>query len=126
MQPDYSKYSNFELLEAIDSIDKIKYPERYRKLALEIKSRSNEFDKDLRKAKQDNKDLWVAIGCLFFVMPLLTFIGIDAMVTGEFALKTYVFTREEYPVLFIAHVVFCFAIVLLLAVGLFKMSRSRT
>ncbi|MCP3864586.1 MULTISPECIES: NfeD family protein [Marisediminitalea] len=126
MQPDYSKYSNLELREAINSIDKIKYSERYRKLKLEMESRGNEIEKDVHNAKKDNRDMWITIGCLLFVIPLFTFMGIDAIITGEFTLKHHVFTKEEHPLFFTVQVVFCFAIVLLLAVGLYKRSRRGT
>ena len=40
MSPDYSAYSQEELLEALDSIDKDLYPENYETLALELSKRN--------------------------------------------------------------------------------------
>jgi len=40
MSPDYSEYSQEELLEALDSIDKDLYPENYKTLTLELSKRN--------------------------------------------------------------------------------------
>lgn len=41
MSPGYSEYSQEELLEALDSIDKDLYPENYETLALELSKRND-------------------------------------------------------------------------------------
>ncbi|WP_148669338.1 hypothetical protein [Parashewanella tropica] len=126
MTPDYVKYSKSELQQAISTIDKQSYPERFELLTIELEKRNEQGESNPTKVRYSLKEALVAIGNLIFVIPLMLYAGVNALKKGEFAVKGTVFTAADHFVLFLLCVIFCFVISGILAYSIFLTINKRT
>ncbi|MBB1336368.1 hypothetical protein [Pseudoalteromonas sp. SR44-2] len=108
MEPNYSEYSITELQEAIKSIDRALYPERFELLKAELLNREEEEHNASQLVSLSSKDLLIKLSNAFFVIPLMIYIGIDALNSGEILLKGGAISKNENFILFTLSVIFCF------------------
>ncbi|PKG65840.1 MULTISPECIES: hypothetical protein [Pseudoalteromonas] len=119
MEPNYSEYSITELQEAITSIDRALYPERFERLKAELLNRDEEEHDASQLVSLSSKDLLIKLSNAFFVIPLMIYIGIDALNSGEILLKGGAISKNENFILFTLSVIFCFLISAVLTCSLF-------
>ena len=74
MEPNYSEYSITELQEAITSVDRALYPERFELLKAELLNREEEEHDASQLVSLSSKDLLIKLSNAFFVIPLMSYI----------------------------------------------------
>jgi len=99
MEPNYSEYSITELQE------------------------EEEHDAS-QLVSLSSKDLLIKLSNAFFVIPLMIYIGIDALNSGEILLKGGAISKNENFILFTLSVIFCFLISAVLTYSLFMDKRK--
>ncbi|HDY91562.1 MAG TPA: hypothetical protein ENH67_04190 [Pseudoalteromonas sp.] len=119
MEPNYSEYSVTELQEAITSIDRALYPERFALLKAELLNRDEEDHEASQLVSLSSKDLLIKLSNAFFVIPLMIYVGVDALNSGEILLKGAAISKNENFILFTLSVMFCFLISAVLTCSLF-------
>lgn len=114
MSPDYPRYSLKELREALETIDKARYPERLEQIYCEITKRtvaanSNIPNSDIPPSSCEN----VMMGRRVFVFILgIIFIcwGGYSAIEGEMVGKNRIYTKENDPFLFYFRVLICIGV----------------
>ncbi|WP_448556350.1 hypothetical protein [Thalassotalea montiporae] len=126
MEPDYSKYSLSELYQTYNDIDKQVYPERALRLEREINARQSDSDSELvvdsesgRFELTEFKFIAVKTVNCVFVIPLLVYIFIDAILTGEIKTRQFVYSVDGNLGGYILFLVAIFVLISLLLSSLF-------
>jgi hypothetical protein len=121
MEPDFSKYSIVELREALNSIDKKKYPER----VVLINDRLNKLESDMKTLKSQNSQnssvkqpiMFGRIGYLFLSL-LFIYFFVSTIDKGQVSLRFgSTLSISESPILF-----YSVTIILLVFALIFGMS----
>ena len=107
MEPDYSSYSIEELNDALVNIDKAAYPQRAKKIELEIAKRSkvNSAAKEQSAVKSETKfgagsQLFLALLSVFFL-----YNGVTDLLEGEtYSRGNNYYNPTDNPIMFYGHI----------------------
>jgi len=105
MESDYSKYATSELLDALESIDHDKFPERVKLIKYQLKRRevNNDLVEDDEALPSQEKKLGTGGQVVLIIAALLfVWLCLDAVNTGTVSLRRSSYRYETSPFIFLS------------------------